>query len=147
MKTFVVRLQILFDIALELAGIHIGAVSLHHFSLLIDDKFREIPLDEIANKATLLFFQVLPQGMSVLAIDVNFLEQIKLDLQNIVHFKSAVKYSISNQSISQSRVNHQVQLIFTFFRSAKLQISSASPGSWPLNWLQGNARIRNPEKT
>lgn len=30
--------------------------------------------------------------------------------------------------------------------SAKLQISSLFPGSCPLNWLQGNARIRSPVK-
>ena len=50
------------------------------FAILVDNKFGEIPLDAIEQETALFFLQILPQWMSTLAVDINLLEQVKLDL-------------------------------------------------------------------
>lgn len=74
-------LKVLFEIAFQFTGIHIGAMAFHHFALLVHDEFGEVPFDEISQNATLLLLQIFPKGMGVFPIDVNFLEQVEFSLE------------------------------------------------------------------
>jgi hypothetical protein len=49
------------------------------FAVLVDDELCKVPLDSINQSSTLFLLQELEQGMCVLAIDVNLLEQVEVN--------------------------------------------------------------------
>lgn len=49
------------------------------FSIFIDNKFCEVPLDRIKQSSTLLLFQVLIERMRTLSVHIDLLEQIKFN--------------------------------------------------------------------
>lgn len=75
----ILRLEIFLQVLDELLRRCGGRVTLHRFAIFIDNKFREIPLDGIEERSTLLLLQILPQGMRLLAVHVDLLEQIEVD--------------------------------------------------------------------
>lgn len=72
-------LKVFFELRDELLGRCGGRVTLHRFAIFIDNKLGEIPLDSIEESSTLLLLQILPQGMGLAAVHVDFLEQIEFD--------------------------------------------------------------------
>jgi hypothetical protein len=54
-------------------------VTFNWFSILVNNELCKVPLDAVEQHAALFLFQILPQGVRFLAIDVKLLEQIKLD--------------------------------------------------------------------
>lgn len=73
------RLEVLFELRDELLGRCGGRVTLHRFAIFIDNKLGEIPLDSIEESSTLLLLQILPQGMGLASVHVDFLKQIEFD--------------------------------------------------------------------
>lgn len=57
-----------------------GSVALDGLSVLVNDELGEVPFNGIDQSPTLLLLQVLVQWVGAAAIDVNFLEQIEVDL-------------------------------------------------------------------
>jgi hypothetical protein len=49
------------------------------FSVLVDDELCKVPLDSINQSSTLLLLQELEQGMCVIAVDINLLEQVEVN--------------------------------------------------------------------
>lgn len=77
---FASSLEIFLQILEHLLGRGIRRVTFNRFSVLVDNELCEIPLDGIEQRAALLLLQILIQGMRALAIHVNLLEQIEIDL-------------------------------------------------------------------
>lgn len=53
-------------------------MALNRLSILVDDELSEIPLDGVKKCSALFFFQVFIQRVSVLAVDIDFVEQVEV---------------------------------------------------------------------
>jgi len=53
---------------------------LHHLPLLVNKELGKVPLDEGAQSAALLALHVLPQGMSIIPIDIDLTGHVKLHI-------------------------------------------------------------------
>lgn len=76
-----------------------GRDALYWFSILVDNKFREIPLDSIKKRSTLFLLQILVQWMGAFTVDVNLLEQIEFNF--VVSCKTLNLFSISRLLVTK----------------------------------------------
>lgn len=57
-----------------------GSVALDRLAILVDDELGEVPLDAVEQHSALFLLQILPQWVGGLAVDVDLLEEVKLNL-------------------------------------------------------------------
>lgn len=55
-------------------------MALDRLAVLVNDELGEVPLDAVEQHSALLLLQILPQWVSSLAVDVDLLEEVELDL-------------------------------------------------------------------
>lgn len=120
--------EIFFQVFDELLRRRVWRMTLHRFSTFIDNEFGEIPFDSIEERSSLLLLQILPQGMGILAVHVDFLEQIEigfsifhetlnfLGVSRLLVAKLIARECENSQTCKETLINSiQVFKRFTFF--------------------------------
>lgn len=75
-------LQQFFDFLFDVHRIGGWGKSIDRLPIFVNQEFREIPLDEIAENAALLLLQVVVQWDCVIAIDIDLCLEIEITKEN-----------------------------------------------------------------
>lgn len=70
--------EVLLKVFFNCKRLSVGTVAFHRLTVLVHQELAEVPFDEISQCPTLLVLEVLEQRVSLLAIDVDLGEHVKL---------------------------------------------------------------------